>query len=214
MRRASLSCLAGYPLVFVVACGTGFSASSPDGGGSIDGGGGADSVALGEGGGPEAGGGDTGGGETGGPEGGGLEAGGGEAGASDTGTPAEGGSPGTSCGPGLVCNGMGGQQGTICCVDDTSTPSYACAGSDCGCATQLACASDADCKGAVCCIDKKTDAGCGGGHFVSSCRATCLTATHMCDPAQAASACLIPLTCSPDTSTVDLPAGAGFGICK
>jgi hypothetical protein len=175
---------------------------------------GGDSATIGEAGGLEAGGNETGGLETGAKEGGGPEAGSGEAGASDTGMAVEGGGPGTSCGPGLVCTGTGGQQGTVCCVDDTAAPTYQCAGSDCGCSTQLECSSDADCMGNQCCIDKKADGGCTGGHFVASCRVACLTAAHMCDPSQAASACLVPLSCSPDTSNVGLPAGAGFGICK
>jgi hypothetical protein len=175
---------------------------------------GGDSATVGEAGGLESGGNETGGAETGAKEGGGLEAGSGEAGASDTGMAVEGGGPGTSCGPGLVCTGTGGQQGTVCCVDDMAAPTYQCAGSDCGCSTQLECSSDADCMGNQCCIDKKADGGCTVGHFVASCRVACLTAAHMCDPAQAASACLVPLSCSPDTSNVGLPAGAGFGICK
>ena len=209
MRRPSLPSLVGYPLVLLVACGTSFSASGPDSGGSTDAAAGQDSEAASEGGGQEAG-----GTETGGSEGGGAETGSVEAGGGDTGPSVEGGGPGTYCGPALVCTGTGGQQGTVCCVAKVA-PMYQCAGSDCGCDTQLDCSSDADCQGNQCCIDtQKVDGGCSTGHFVATCRVACLTAAHMCDPAKQPSQCRTNQSCSPDASSVGLPAGSGFGICN
>ena len=205
--------------MLVVACGTSFSASAPDGGAPSEGGLGQDSAATKESGSPEAGGSETGGAdtgvvETGGSEGGGAETGSVEAGGADTAPPVEAGGPGTYCGPGLVCTGTGGQQGTVCCVADQNTPSYQCASADCGCDTQLDCSSDDDCPASRCCIDKQTDVGCSSGHYVASCRLACLTAAHMCNPAKQQPQCQAAQSCSTDTSGVALPAGAGFGVCN
>jgi len=130
------------------------------------------------------------------------------------GGPGEAGPVGTFCGAGPVCTGTGGQQGTVCCVTNGNPPSYACAGAECGCATQLDCSSDTDCTGSLrCCIANRNDVACTAGHFVARCQATCPTGErHMCTPGAPAGTCLGP--CSGDTTNVGLPAGAGFGVCN
>jgi len=131
----------------------------------------------------------------------------------------DGGTPGTGtyCGPGLVCSGAPPQQGTLCCVDQNTTPAkYGCAAVECGCATQLACSSDTGCQaGWSCCIEDRQDATCGSGHFVATCQATACSNNqeHMCDPSALTNPCPGGQVCNPDTGGVNLPI-AGFGICN
>jgi hypothetical protein len=206
MPRTSLAFCGGWSLLLTVGCGSSFSSSSPDTDGSADEAARADSAPDGKGGTPEAGRADASG-----PEAGQVESGGAEGGG-----PAEaGGAEGTYCGPMLVCNGTGKQQGSVCCVPTASSPMYSCASSACGCGdTQLDCASDADCGGQHCCIENVTTS-CSDGQFVASCQATCpVTAHRLCKPGGAKSECPVLGSCSTDTSAVGLPSSQGFGVCN
>jgi hypothetical protein len=194
-------------MALVVACGSAFTSTADGGapdGSTVEG---SVSEAGGEGGGgPGEGGGTVDGGGA--KEGGALEAGAGEAS-----PPVEAGVTGTYCGPQLRCTGDGGQQGTICCVENVTPPGYACAGLACACETQLACSDDTQCPGQKCCIDQRIDAVCATGHYVSHCSDVCV-GTHMCNPAGPSTQCAQTQTCSGNGTAVDLPAGQGFGICQ
>lgn len=123
--------------------------------------------------------------------------------------------PGTYCGPDLECSGTGMQQGKVCCVTDGNPPAYACAGAECGCATQLDCARDDECGTAMrCCIFNRMDSSCPAGHYVASCAADCVGGAHLCVPGGGPAQCIATQACSPDTTSVGLPLQAGFGVCK
>lgn len=180
---------------------------------------GASAVSLTEEGGAEGGGGDGGakGKDSGGKDGSAADATSKDTGVSDTGAKDGAGrdapaGPPTYCGPGLICSGSGTQQGNICCVSGGSSPKYACAAEECGCATQLDCDRPGDCAGQVCCIRLVMDSTCSSGHFVASCESKCEGGRVMCDP-RGIKGCGAA-SCSGDTSSVGLPSGAGFGICR
>lgn len=125
---------------------------------------------------------------------------------------------GTQCGPGLLCTGTGGQQGTICCVGGATTgsPQYQCAGALCGCDTQIECASNADCGGSTptCCIRQRVDTGCSGGHIVAMCSADCANGGQQaCDPNASQTTCANGQQCASDPTCVGLPPSQGFGVC-
>ena len=114
----------------------------------------------------------------------------------------------------MMCTGMGGQQGTVCCVSSGSATAYQCASVSCGCATQLDCSSDAECGGLRCCMRNETDSGCAAGHWVGRCATDCVGGSHMCVPGAGSGQCLPTQSCSMDTTSVGLPTQSGFGICK
>lgn len=198
------------------ACGSAFSSASDggstdasttaeggtsEGGGSGDGGGTGDGAGAAEGSSGDAGPGD------------GASDASTDGGGADGPSTNEAGATGTYCGPSLTCTGLGGQQGTVCCVSTATPPSYDCASVDCSCSTQLSCTDDDGCPGQHCCIDEEKESTCAAGHYVSQCAAVC-TGGHLCNPVGASGQCLVTQTCSENATSVGLPDGEGFGLCK
>jgi hypothetical protein len=214
MRASAWACLGVVGLLLGAACGgAAFTASSNDGGTSRDGAGGS-SGGSGSGGGS----GSSSGSSSGSASGGSLDGGAAADGAGIEGGPACGTTP-TRCGS-MTCNGTGGQQGDVCCINASGgvTPSFACAACSCGCETQLECARSAECPLAQVCCATAAPCGAGSTHFVAKCqdRASCTAASGkvLCNPGGVTSPECGVGTCSPDTSNVGIPADAGYGACK
>lgn len=226
MRASAWACIGVVGLLVGAACGgAAFTASNGDAGATSGGDGGKSGSGSGSGSGSSGSGSSGSGGSSGssgsssGSSNGGTSDGGGSADAAtiDGGTTC--GTMPTRCGQ-MTCNGGGGQQGDVCCVNANggTAGTFTCAACNCGCETQLECAKSADCAFPQVCCAEPAPCGNGNTHFVATCkdRTSCSSGSGkvLCNPNSAASPECGTASCSADPRDVGIPANAGYGICQ